>query len=138
MHSPDGIVHFDSSTVSDFKKEICDLNPISARQIQNWSIPITPSPSPPKAAGLFVRQIRFRHQQPDDQDRAQCYPSNADKSNRATKISDDKAVVLSDAPVPAKVPTKPWARLDRPVPWVRSATIAVSIPSTLPLIPSSS
>ena len=44
-----------------------------------------------KPLAFFVRRIRFRHQQPDDQDRAQCYPSNADKSNRATKSSDDKA-----------------------------------------------
>ena len=50
-----------------------------------------------------------------------------------------KNVVLSDAPLPASVPTKPWAKLNLPVPCVRSATIkAVSTPKVLPLIPSSS
>ena len=50
-----------------------------------------------------------------------------------------KNVVLSDAPMPANIPTKPWAKLNLPVPFVRSATIkAVSTPKTLPLTPSSS
>ena len=86
MHSPAGIIRFDSSTVTDFKKKcaICTLYPLAKSKTG-------PYRSPPKAAGRFFRRIRFRHQQPDDQDRAQCYPSNADKSNRATKSSDDKA-----------------------------------------------
>jgi hypothetical protein len=46
---------------------------------------------------------------------------------------------MSDAPIPASVPTKPWAKLNLPVPFVRSATIkAVSTPKALPLTPSSS
>ena len=64
-----------------------DLYPVSARQVQYW----VHTDHPLKPLAFFVRRIRFRHQQPDDQDRAQCYPSDADKSNRATKISGDKA-----------------------------------------------
>jgi hypothetical protein len=91
MHSPDGIVHFDSSTVSDFKKEYAIWTPYPLAKSKTGPYRPPPVTSSPKATGLFVRRIRFRHQQPDDPDRAQCYPSNADKSNRATKISDDKA-----------------------------------------------
>ena len=48
-----------------------------------------------------------------------------------------ESVVLSEAPTPDTVPTKPCARLKRPVPIVRSAMIsAVSTPSTVPLTPS--
>ena len=47
------------------------------------------------------------------------------------------SVVLSEAPIPDIVPTKPSARLNRPVPLVRSETIsAVSTPSIVPLTPS--
>ena len=43
------------------------------------------------------------------------------------------SVVLSAAPIPAMVPTKPWAKLNRPVPCVRSATInAVKNPKHSP------
>jgi hypothetical protein len=44
--------------------------------------------------------------------------------------------VLSVAPTPEAAPTRPWARLNRPVPAVRSATIsAVRTPSVAPLSP---
>ena len=49
-----------------------------------------------------------------------------------------ESVVLSEAPIPDAVPTMPWARLNRPVPLVISATTrAVSTPRAAPLIPSS-
>src|SRR6185437_11641816 len=49
-----------------------------------------------------------------------------------------ESVVLSEAPTPDIVPTNPCARLNRPVPVVRSATTsAVSTPSIVPLTPSS-
>jgi hypothetical protein len=45
-------------------------------------------------------------------------------------------VVLSEAPRPEAVPTKPWARLNRPVRPVRSAMInGCRTPSTVPLMP---
>src|SRR5262249_42952678 len=44
-----------------------------------------------------------------------------------------KNVVLTVAPMPASIPTKPCAKLNLPVPVVRSATIkAVTTPKTLP------
>ena len=48
------------------------------------------------------------------------------------------SVVLNEAPIPEAVPTMPWAKLNRPVPPVISAmTRAVSTPSTVALMPSS-
>ena len=48
------------------------------------------------------------------------------------------SAVLSEAPTPDAVPTRPCARLKRPVPFVRSATTsAVNTPTTAPLTPSS-
>src|SRR5882757_4567299 len=40
---------------------------------------------------FIVRRPRFRHPEPNDKDQAQRYTGNADESNRAAKIFDDKA-----------------------------------------------
>src|SRR6516164_1231406 len=73
-------------------------------------------------------------------DRRQSHCHHAQEAGHLAEALDKEPdiEVLSEAPTPETVPTTPWAKLNPPVPFVRSAmTSAVSTPSEAPVRPSS-
>jgi hypothetical protein len=111
MHSPDGIVHFDSSTVSDFKKEYAIWTPYPLAKSKTGPYRSPPVHHPLKPLGFlsdgFVSGINSQTIK-TVLSATPAMPTNpiAPPKFPTTRL---KSVVLSDAPMPAKVPTKPWA-----------------------------
>lgn len=111
---------------------------VDGRPWRSWSF--LPAGPLSRCRRVAPRWLRFRHERPGNGDSNRGRHYDEKKPGRAAKLPATKpvSVVLSAAPIPAMVPTTPWAKLNRPVPCVRPATInAVRTPSTVPLMPSS-
>jgi hypothetical protein len=94
-----------------------DLYPISARQFET-----DPYRLPPKAVGVFFDGFVSGISSQTIKTVLSATPAMLTNPTAPPKVPTTrlKSVVLSDAPMPASVPTKPCARLDRPVSGLHS------------------